>query len=106
MSDCIFCKIINKQIPGTLVYDTKDCIVINDIHPQAPVHLLVVPKTHYSEFLVMPEDVLSRLLELSKNVIREQNISSYRLVNNGKGAALIDHFHLHILGKIDKNRGL
>ena len=104
--DCLFCKIIKKEIPGELLYDTEDFIVVKDIHPQAPVHLLVIPKKHYVEFLEMPQELLAILTNLTKRIISEQKIMAYRLVNNGKGAAVIDHFHLHILGKIDKERNL
>ncbi len=104
--DCLFCSIIHKQIPSEFLYDTEDFIVIKDIHPQAPVHLLVIPKVHYAEFMDMPQELLNRLTAFAKTVISEREITSYRLVNNGKGAAFIDHFHLHILGKILKDRQL
>lgn len=104
--DCLFCKIISKEIPSNYVYETSDFVVIPDIHPQAPIHLLILPKVHYGEFLDMPQSLLTALTELTKKIIHDQQIVQYRLVNNGKGAAFIDHFHLHILGKISKDRGL
>jgi len=104
--NCLFCSIIQKDIPSEFVYDTNDFIVIRDIHPQAPIHLLVIPKIHYGEFLNMPSEMLNALMAVTKQIIKEQGISSYRLVNNGKGAAFIDHFHLHILGKVEKDRHL
>src|SRR5689334_16859837 len=100
--NCLFCSIISKEIPSEFIYDTKDFIVIKDIHPQASVHLLIIPKVHYEEFLDMPKELLTELTDLAKQVIKEQHIASYRLVNNGKGAAYINHFHLHILGNVDK----
>ncbi|MCX8009221.1 MAG: HIT domain-containing protein [Patescibacteria group bacterium] len=104
--DCVFCKIIAKELPSEYIEETDSCIVIKDIYPQAPIHLLVIPKTHYPEFLDMPDDLLSHLFSVAKSVIKKHNIQSYRLVNNGKGAAIIDHFHVHILGKVEKERKL
>ncbi len=103
---CIFCDIVGKKIPSEPIHETDACIVISDIHPQAPVHLLIIPKAHYAEFLEMPNDLLLHILETAKIVIANRKIAAYRLVNNGKGAAMIDHFHLHILGSIEKERGL
>lgn len=103
---CVFCDIVEKKIPSQPIHETDACVVIPDIHPQAPTHLLVIPKTHYAEFLEMPNDLLLHVFETAKTVIAKQRISAYRLVNNGKGAAMIDHFHLHILGSVEKERGL
>lgn len=103
---CIFCKIINKEIPSKPVYEDNDVIVVPDIHPQAPVHLLIIPKKHVAEFLDMPDELLAKIFKTSKKMIKEQKIADYRLVNNGQGAALIQHFHLHILGRVDKERTL
>lgn len=104
--NCVFCTIVRKEIPSQFVDETDDFIVINDLHPAAPVHHLVIPKIHYSEFMDMPDELLATLLTYVKVHIKKEHIVSYRLVNNGKGAAAIDHFHLHILGKVDKNRQL
>ena len=106
MSDCIFCQIAEGKIPGNFVYQDENFMVIKDIHPQAPVHLLVIPKKHIAELIGADEATLIRLMALAKNMIVDQKITNYRLVNNGKGAAVIDHLHLHILGKVDKMRSL
>lgn len=81
-------------------------MVFKDLHPQAPIHLMVVPKTHYPEFIQVPDDLLHKIFVVAKKIIIEQNLTSYRLVNNGLGSALVPHFHLHILGKINKLRQL
>ncbi len=106
MDDCIFCQIVAGKIPGNFVYQDDTFMVIRDIHPQAPIHLLVIPKEHIAELIDADSATMSRLVGLAKEMIQKENITNYRLVNNGKGAAVIDHLHLHILGKIDKLRSL
>jgi len=106
MNDCIFCQVISGNLPSKPVYQDDDIIVISDLHPQAPVHLLVIPKTHIGEFINADDQLLSKMNTVIKKIIRDQHIASYRLVTNGKGAAVIDHLHIHILGRIDKYRTL
>jgi Diadenosine tetraphosphate (Ap4A) hydrolase and other HIT family hydrolases len=65
MEDCIFCKIINKEIPASIVYEDERMIAFDDINPQAPVHVLLIPKEHYPSLNEIPEDkkdVLSHLI--------------------------------------------
>ena len=106
MTDCIFCQIVEGKIPGNFVYQDSEMIVIRDIHPQAPVHLLVITKKHISELIEATDAIVSKMMAIAKKMILEQKISDYRLVNNGQGAAVIDHLHLHILGKVDSLRSL
>lgn len=106
MSECIFCKVISGELPSKPVYQDEDVLVIPDIHPQAAVHLLVIPKKHVPEFMEADETLLAKIVKTVQKVIADQHITGYRLVNNGKGAALIDHLHIHILGQIDKYRKL
>ena len=106
MNNCIFCKIISGEIPGTFVYQDSDFIVINDIHPRAPVHMLVIPKTHVTDYSSAKADLLQKLSVLLKKLIQEKHVTSYRLVTNGDGAAVIDHFHVHLMGQIASDRDL
>lgn len=106
MSDCIFCQIVEGKIPGDFVYQDEEIMVIRDIHPQAPIHLLVIPKKHILEFMQADDLVVANMMAVARKMIESQKITNYRLVNNGKGAAVIDHLHLHILGKVDKLRSL
>lgn len=106
MDTCIFCQVISGKLPGTFVYKDDDVMVIKDIHPSAAVHLLAIPTRHIDEFVGADEALIAKTFRVIKKVIREQNIVGYRLVTNGKGAALIDHLHVHILGGIDKTRKL
>lgn len=103
--DCIFCKIINGEIPADKVYEDEYVVAFNDINPQAPTHILVVPKEHYSNIHDVPyekEELLSKLLVASSNIVREKNLTKngYRLlINSGKdGGQEVDHIHVHLLG--------
>lgn len=106
MADCIFCKIINGELPGEFLYKDDDVIVFKDIHPQAPVHLLVVSKKHVPEFIAADEKLIASMTRMVKKVIGDQKLTGYRIVNNGKDVALVDHLHIHVLGRIDKYRKL
>lgn len=81
-------------------------MVIPDIHPQAPVHLLVVPKKHSAEFIEAEDSLIAKMMATVKKIIADQHIVNYRIVSNGRGAAVIDHLHIHILGNVDKYRKL
>jgi len=105
VSDCLFCKIINKEIPSELVYEDDKCIVIKDINPAAPVHLLIIPKKHIASLNeVSIEDVerLGHIQLLVSSLAHTSGIAAqgYRLVNNcGKwGGQTVLHLHYHLLG--------
>lgn len=104
--DCIFCQIVAGSIPSKPVYQDEDFIVIPDIHPAAPVHLLVIPKKHVQDVMEADDTVLAMVLTVIKKVIKENRIKDFRLVHNGQGAAAIAHFHVHVMGAVDKNRDL
>ncbi|MEO7719457.1 MAG: histidine triad nucleotide-binding protein [Capsulimonas sp.] len=105
MSDSIFTKIIKREIPASIVYEDDKVIAFNDIHPSAPVHILVVPKKPIVNLMdAAPEDapLLGYLLEAAARIARDAGIgeSGFRLIiNNGKdGGQTVDHLHVHILG--------
>ncbi len=106
MSDCVFCKVVKGDLPSKPVYQDEDVMVIPDIYPQAAVHLLVIPNRHIAEFMDVDEVLLGKMLKVVKKIITDQHITNYRIVSNGKGAAIIDHLHMHILGSVDKKRKL
>ncbi len=106
MNECIFCKVVAKGLPFQPVYEDDVALVIADIHPQAPVHFLAIPKQHVVQFTEANDEILMHVVKVIKKVIAKEHIVNYRLVTNGKGAALIDHLHVHILGDIDKMRKL
>ena len=103
MIGCIFCKIAKKEIPKEFTYEDKNIMVFSDIHPVAPVHLLIVPKKHIRDFGELRDDtLLGKIREVIHKMIKDQKIEDkgYRLVVNGGGAQIIDHLHIHLMGKI------
>jgi histidine triad (HIT) family protein len=105
MSDCIFCKIANKEIPSNVAYEDSEVICFHDLQPQAPVHLLIIPKKHIESLDgVGAEDaaVLGRLLTKVKGIAAEAGLDNgYRLVCNcgEDGMQTVKHLHFHLLGK-------
>ena len=102
MADTIFSKIINKEIPADIVYEDDLSIAFNDISPEAPTHILVVPKKaipKLSEINEEDENLLGHLLIVAKKITDDNNIKDFRLViNNGSDAGqTVFHLHLHIL---------
>ncbi|MBD2042487.1 histidine triad nucleotide-binding protein [Microcoleus sp. FACHB-672] len=103
-TETIFSKIIRKEIPADIVYEDDLCLAFKDIHPQAPVHLLLIPKKPIPKLAeATSEDhaLMGHLLLIAKRIADEAGLSNgFRLViNNGDdGGQTVDHLHLHILG--------
>ncbi len=104
MEDCIFCKIVKGEIPTNKIYEDEHTLAFNDINPQAPTHLLVIPKEHYEGIHEIPEDHIEILQHLyttvGKVVLQEGLIEDgYRLVVNfgKKSGQEVPHIHVHIL---------
>lgn len=102
--NCIFCKIVAKEIPATVIFETEDSIVIPDIHPQAPQHLLVIPKKHVTNLLEADEKLRNNIFQTVVDALKQQNMNDFRVVTNGGKAAEIHHWHIHLLGKINITR--
>jgi len=105
MADCLFCRIANHQSPAKIIHEDDSVVVIEDIHPQAPVHLLVIPRKHLvslKEAAADDEAVLGKLHLVAAKVARERglNAQGYRtVINNGTGAGQsVFHLHVHVLG--------
>ncbi len=104
MSDTIFGKIIRREIPADIVYEDDLALAFKDVNPQAPTHILVIPKKpipRVSEAAIEDRDLLGHLLWTVKQVAEKAGLSNgYRVViNNGAdGGQTVDHLHLHILG--------
>jgi len=103
--DCVFCKIVEGDIPAEKVYEDDEFLAFSDIDPQAPVHVLVIPKRHIpniSEVTSEDSDLVGRLVATGNRVARENGIAEkgYRLVINSgpHGGQAVDHIHLHVLG--------
>jgi histidine triad (HIT) family protein len=103
-SGCLFCKIITGMIPATLVHEDEFCIAFADINPQAPIHVLVVPKEHMASLAELePEHtpVLGHLMSAAAEVAKLQNMTrGYRVVVNtgAEGGQTVAHLHLHVMG--------
>jgi histidine triad (HIT) family protein len=101
---CLFCKIIDGSIPSTRVYEDEQCIAFADINPQAPVHLLIIPRKHIVSLAEATKEdnaLLSHLLWTAAEIAREKNLAAgYRVVINigPNGGQTVDHLHLHLLG--------
>jgi len=105
VEDCIFCKIIRKEIPTELVYEDEKVIAFNDINPEAPVHILIIPKEHIPTLNdIGPEqkNLMGHILWTIKEIARMKNLqeSGYRILTNcGTGAGqVVFHLHFHLLG--------
>ena len=105
MSDCLFCRIIAGEIPSTRVYEDEDTFAFRDIQPQAPVHVLVVPKRHIPNWLDAAGETdaaLAKLWRAAAEVARLEGIdaSGVRLISNAGADArqTVSHLHLHVLG--------
>jgi histidine triad (HIT) family protein len=100
MNDCIFCKIINKEISSEIIYEDDICIAIKDINPQAPYHILIIPKKHIPTILELNDsEIMKGIFETIKKVSEKLNLKSFRIVNNFGPDALqsIYHVHFHLL---------
>ena len=102
MSECIFCRIIAGEIPSEKIYEDRDFLAFNDINPQAPCHILVIPKEHIPKVSEMKEgdkELIGGLFSVAAKICSDKSITDYRLViNNGEGAGqAVFHIHLHIL---------
>ena len=105
MPNCLFCKIANKEIPVKLEYENDQVVAFNDINPQAPVHILIIPKEHIekaSDFDLKHRDLITEMVLVANELAKKKKIDSsgYRLVincNKDAGQAVF-HAHLHLLG--------
>lgn len=105
MEDCVFCKIINGEIPSTKLYEDDKVLAFKDINPEAPVHFLVVPKEHIASVNELNEDnvnIVAHIFKVINKLVVETKIadSGYRIINNcGKdGGQTVNHMHFHVLG--------
>lgn len=105
MEDCIFCKIINKQIPSEIIYEDEEIIAFKDIEPVAPVHILVVPKKHISSVMDLSDEdqaLIGKIYLSIKKLAVELGVEKegFRVVTNcGENAGqTVKHIHFHLLG--------
>ncbi len=112
MSDCIFCKIVKGDIPSTKVYEDDVCYAFRDINPQAPTHILVVPKNHIDSVAALtPSDeaVVGHIFTVIAKIAKDEHLDDgFRVISNsGKDAGqTVNHLHFHILGGVTMGEGL
>ncbi len=103
MPDCLFCRIAAREIPAQLIFEDAQAVAFKDINPQAPTHVLVVPKKHLDSLAASKDEdagLLGHLQRVAAGVAKKLALESFRLVaNNGRGAGQsVDHLHYHLLG--------
>lgn len=114
MADCLFCKIISGEIPSTEVYSDEHIYAFKDLHPQAPIHHLIVPRVHHDDILALQESgdigvVMEQVMAAVSAIAKQEGIyeRGFRLVNNCReeGGQTVPHLHFHLLGgkKLDES---
>ena len=105
MADCLFCKVVSRAIPASIVFEDERVLAFNDINPQAPMHVLVIPKKHIASLNELsPEDdvLVGELVRRAAAIARERGLSAggYRTVfnTNREAGQTVFHVHLHLLG--------
>lgn len=104
MDDCIFCKIVKGELATEKELETGRFIVIKDINPKAPLHLLIVPKKHVEDIRGDDENLWTEAGEIAKDIAVKRNLSSFRLVHNAGDATEVKHMHIHFLGGVKSDR--
>lgn len=108
MTDCIFCKIVRGEIPGKKAYEDEEVLVFHDIHPIAPVHLLLIPKAHVASLWdcdAQHQAILGKMLLMAPKLALEHGLKNgFRtMINTGPGGGQeVFHLHLHVFGGGEK----
>ena len=104
MSDCIFCKIVNKEVPTNFIYEDEEIVAFNDINPQAPIHILVIPKKHIKSLVELEKEdeiLIGKIFGVINEIAKKEKIdkSGFRVIMNcGEDAGQeVKHLHFHIL---------
>ena len=103
LSDCLFCKIVSGEIPATIVKDDEEFVAFRDVNPQAPTHVLAIPRAHVRSLNELDDDhVAGRLVMFARDVAKAEGLADdgYRLVinTNDHGGQTVWHIHVHVLG--------
>lgn len=102
-TDCLFCRIVRGEIPATIVAEDEHCVAFRDINPQAPTHVLVIPRTHVASLDQADDPLLiGRVMMMAAQVARDEGVvhPGYRVVTNTNAGAgqSVFHLHVHVLG--------
>ena len=104
MNNCLFCQIINKELPSETIYEDNEIIAFNDKYPSAKTHILIVPKKHIATIKDLKEEesdeiLIGKMIVIARNIAKEKNLEGYKLQFNvgEKGGQVIFHIHLHLM---------
>ena len=102
-TDCLFCRIVKKEIPATIVAENSDCVAFRDINPQAPTHILIIPRQHVASLNEMRDSsVVAKMYQLAAELAKSEGLAErgYRTVinTNADAGQTVFHIHLHLLG--------
>lgn len=99
---CLFCKIVNKEIPSNIILEDDNFIAFHDINPKAPLHILAIPKIHVDSFNDVSAEMMSNMTLFIQKIVQEVKIdeSGYRIITNigDNGGQEVKHLHFHVLG--------
>ena len=102
---CVFCRLVAGEIPSEILYQDEDFFAFRDVHPQAPKHIVIIPRIHVvsvAELVEQQQELVGGLIILAKNLAKQEGMaeSGYRLVINcgHEGGQVVPHLHLHLLG--------
>lgn len=106
MKRCVFCGIVRGEVPADIVYQDDQIAVFTNIKPNAPVHLLLIPKEHIEKLEELDDDVFLRIKNKVLEIVKEQKLEDkgYRMLTNGGAAKMIPHVHFHLLGNVKVDR--
>lgn len=107
MENCIFCKIVNKEIPANIIYEDEHLLAFLDINPISDGHTLIVPKKHYKDLNEINEDIAGKALVLAgkigASVVESFNYEGYSIWENNGDFQDVAHFHIHVFGRHKNN---
>ena len=99
---CLFCKIVNKEIPANIILENENFLAFHDINPKAPVHVLAIPKLHVDSFNEVTGETMAGMTAFTQELVKEVKIddTGYRVITNvgENGGQEVQHLHFHILG--------
>lgn len=104
--ECIFCKIAKGESDTHILKESENLVVFEDVNPQAPVHLLIVPKEHVQDITVLEDNLWKEIKDVAVGIVKSRSIPGFRLVHNAGDAALVNHMHVHLLGEVTGQRSL
>jgi histidine triad (HIT) family protein len=101
--DCLFCRIVRKEIPANIVAESAECLAFRDVGPKAPVHVLVIPRVHVESLNEVRDfELVGKMAQMAVEVARQEGIAEggYRVIanTNADGGQTVFHLHLHVLG--------